>query len=144
MPQPSIIIPIIVTGVLVGSMLTAKKKITKKRLFYGSLISGLLNGAYGYVLYLVAPPTTFRGAGAGGGFTGGGFAGVGGGFAGRAASGSEVGFLISSFLAGFLFVLAVVGIALLYARYRKGPEEETEESGVPEESEDEGLTDLPK
>ena len=139
MPQPSIIVPIIVTGVLVGSMLTAKKKMTRKRLLYGSLVSGALNAAYGYVLYLVAPPTPFRG----GGFTGGGFAGAGGGFAGRAAGGSEVGFLISSFLAGFLFVLAVIGVALLYARYRKSPEE-AEEASEPEKTADEGSTDLSK
>src|SRR5208283_3263973 len=100
MPQPSIIIPIIVTGIIVGSIMTGKK-IRKKRLLIASLVSGLLNAAYGYVLYLVAPPPTFTYRGTGGaGFTGG------TGAAARAAAsgGGELVFVISSFLAGFLIV----------------------------------------
>lgn len=113
------------------------KKILKKKLLIASLVSGLLNAGYGYVLYLVAPPPTFTfrgGTGGGGaGFTGG--AG-GAGAAGRAAAsgGGELVFVISSFLAGFLLVLATIGIALVYARYRKKSDEETEESSEPEES----------
>src|SRR5208337_5128928 len=131
MPQPSIIIPIIVTGIIVGSIMTGKR-IRKKRLLIASLVSGLLNAGYGYVLYLVAPPPTFtyRGGTGGAGFTGG------TGAAARAASGGgELVFVISSFLAGFLIVLATIGIALVYARYRKKSDEEPEESPEPEESE---------
>ena len=109
------------------------KKIRKKRLLIASLVSGLLNAGYGYVLYLVAPPPTFtyRGGTGGAGFTGG------TGAAARAASGGgELVFVISSFLAGFLIVLATIGIALVYARYRKKSDEEPEESPDHEESEE--------
>jgi len=109
------------------------KKIRKKKLLIASLVSGLLNAGYGYVLYLVAPPPTFtyRGGTGGAGFTGGGA-----GAAARAAasSGGELVFVISSFLAGFLLVLVTIGIALVYARYRKKSDEEPEESPEPEES----------
>ena len=108
------------------------KKILKKKLLTASLVSGLLNAGYGYVLYLVAPPPTFTYRGTGGaGFTGG------TGAAARAASGGgELVFVISSFLAGFLLVLATIGIALVYARYRKKSDEEPEESPDTEESEE--------
>jgi len=109
------------------------KKIRKKKLLIASLVSGLLNAGYGYVLYLVAPPPTFtyRGGTGGAGFTGGGA-----GAAARAAasSGGELVFVISSFLAGFLLVLVTIGIALVYARYRKKSDEEPEESSEHEES----------
>jgi len=110
------------------------KQIRKKKLLIASLVSGLLNAGYGYVLYLVAPPPTFtyRGGTGGAGFTGGGA-----GAAARAASGGgELVFVISSFLAGFLLVLATIGIALVYARYRKKSDEEPEESSEPAESEE--------
>jgi len=126
------------------------KKILKKKLLIASLVSGLLNAVYGYVLYLVAPPPTFtfRGGTGGGGAT---FTGTGG-AAGRAAAsgGGELVFVISSFLAGFLLVLATIGIALVYARYRKKSDEEPEgsseleESKEPEESEALDLDKPPK
>jgi len=119
----------------------AGKELKKKRLLTASLVSGLLNAGYGYVLYKVAPPTTFRG-----GYTGGGagFTGGGAGFAGRAAGGTELEFVISSFIVGFLFVLVIIGIALAYARYRKKPEEEPEELTEPEEPEESEAADVEK
>ena len=125
MPQPSVIIPIIITGLFIGSIIASgDKKIsknTKKRLLRFSLISGLLNAGYGYALYLMFPPTiSFRGVTRP---TGGG--------------GSELEFVVASFLTGFLIVLATVGIALLYTRYKtRSTSEETEETQETEETED--------
>lgn len=146
MPQPSMIIPIVIVGILVGSILVSKDtKITRKRLLYASLLSGVLNTAYGYLLYQIYPPRTFTPR-AGTTFTGGGtFAGGGTFTGGGAASGAQLEFLVGSFLAGFLVVLVTIGIALVYARYRKrSTTEETEESEQPEESEDVGSEKPPK
>jgi len=114
MPQPPIILPIIVTGLTLGSILASQsKKISKRRLAGISLISGLLNGAYAYVLYELSPPPTFSRAGTTVSGTGATFS-----RAGAFQTGSETGFIISSFITGFIFVVAVCGIALLYARFR--------------------------
>jgi len=135
MPTTPIIIPIIVAGVTLGSLLVSKtQKISKKKLVTASLLGGLLNAAYAYLIYTLFPPTTFTRTGA---FTGGGTFGGGGTFTGtftgggsfRAAAtgGSETTFLASAFITGFLIVLAIVAIALAYARYRgHGSDEETE------------------
>ena len=143
MPTAPIIIPVIVAGITLGSLLVSeKRKMTKKKVLGISLISGLLNTANAYLVYLLFPPPTFSRFTGGGTFTGGGFGG--GGFAGggstafqfRAAAGGggQTSFLALSFITGFLIVLAIVGIALFYARWKTGRTEEEEE---PEEKLDE-------
>jgi len=126
MPQSPIILPIIITGLTLGSILTSQTKaISKKKLAVVSLVSGLMNSAYAFALYTLSPPPTFSRAGFTGTFTG-----TGTGFAGaqfRGQTGSETGFIISSFIIGFIFVIAICGIALAYARFRgKGEHEEDE------------------
>ena len=129
MPQPPIILPIIITGLTLGSILASQAKTISKKKFVGvSLVSGLLNSAYAFVLYTLSPPPTFSRAG----FTGSTFSGAGTTFsrAGTFQTGSETGFIISSFITGLIFVLAVCGIALAYARFRgKKDKEEDEELG---------------
>jgi hypothetical protein len=119
MPQLPLIVPIIVTGVLVGSLMKSKTQhLSKKRLVSSSLISGVLNGAYAYAVYLLTPQTTFTR------FTGSAAATAAAAF--RPAS--DIVFIISSFVAGVLFVLTVIGIAMVYARFfRGGGEENLEE-----------------
>jgi len=125
MPQPPIILPIIITGLTLGSILASQAKTISKKKFAGiSLISGLLNSAYAFVLYLLSPPPTFSRAGYTGttGYTG--YAGAQ--FRGQ-TGGGETGFIISSFITGFIFVIAVCGIALAYARFRGKKEYEEDE-----------------
>ena len=115
MPQPPIVLPIIITGLTLGSILASEAKTISKKKFAGiSLVSGLLNSAYAYVLYELSPPPTFSRAG----FTGTQF---------RVQTGSETGFIISSFITGFIIVIAVCGIALAYARFRGKKEREEDE-----------------
>jgi len=118
MPEISIIIPMIVTGVAVGSLIRSKSpRISKRMLVSASLIAGLLNGVYGYVVYSFSPQPTFpRGVS-------------------FIAQTSWVEFVVGSFLAGFFIVLAVLGIAMMYARIRKGEElEELPELASEQES----------
>jgi hypothetical protein len=135
MPTTPIIIPIIVAGITLGSLLVSKtQKISKKKLATASLLGGLLNTAYAFLIYTLFPPTTFTRNGAftgGGAFGGGGtFTGTftgGGSFRAAATGGSETTFVVSAFVTGFLIVLAIVVVALAYARYRgRGSDEETE------------------
>jgi hypothetical protein len=129
MPQVSIIIPVIVAGLAVGSAIRSKSpRISKKRLTSASLVAGILNGAYAYLQGLFFPSQTFP-RGTNTAFTA---------FT-RATSSlpltsSEI-LVINSLLSGFLIVLAVLGIAMLYARRRKGEEvEDMSELPIEEES----------
>jgi hypothetical protein len=114
MPQIPIIVPLIIVGLVVGSILKSKSpKISRKRLASASLVAGLLNSIHAYLLYLLTPTGTaasFGGARTGASPIGG------------LASTSEVAFVASSFLAAFLIVLLVLGIALAYVRIRRGEE----------------------
>jgi hypothetical protein len=114
MPQIPIIVPLIVVGLVVGSMLKSKSpKISRKRLASASLVAGLLNSIHAYLLYLLTPTRTA--ASATGAPTGAPpMAGL--------ATTSEGAFVASSFLAAFLIVLLVLGIALAYVRIRRGEE----------------------
>lgn len=108
MPQISVVIPVIVAGLVVGSLIKSKSgAISNKRLVSASLVAGLLNGLYMYVVYSISPQPTF----ARGNFT--------------VPSTSWVVLVVGSVLSGFLIVFAILGIAKAYARIRKG--EETEE-----------------
>lgn len=124
MPTTPIIIPIIVAGVTLGSLLVSQtRKITKRKLLTASLVSGLLNTAYAFVVYLLAPPPTFNRVT----FTGGTFTGSftgGGEFRVAAGANSETSFLLSSFVTGILIVLAIVAVALAYVRFRGSKSEE--------------------
>jgi len=123
MPQPPTVLPIIITGLTLGSILASQAKTISKKRFAGiSLISGLLNSAYAFVLYTLSPPPTFSRAGTT-------FSGAGTTFSrsGAFQTGSETGFIISSFITGLIFVLAVCGIALAYARFRGKKEHEEDE-----------------
>jgi len=112
------IIPLIVTGLVLGSMLKSeKRRISKKKLLGVSALSGLLNAAHAYAEYLLTPQqVTFRG------------------FTVARAAGSEYGFVISSFLFGLLIVIVVIGIGLVYGRKRGEAEEEELEPTDEEES----------
>jgi|SRR5208282_2233246 len=122
MPTTPIIIPMIVAGVTLGSLLVSQtRKISKKKLLIASLVSGLLNTGYAFLIYLLAPPPTFsRGTFTGGTFTGSGT------FRAAAGTSSETSFLLSSFITGFLIVLAIVLFALAYVRFKGGKSEEEE------------------
>ncbi len=120
MPQLPMLIPLVITGLVVGSMLKSEShRITKKRLAGASLLSGLLNGAQSYLVYLLTPQPTFPST----------FSSTASTFfqstaAIAARRTSEVDFAISSILAGILIVLVIVGIAMFFARSREGGEEE--------------------
>ena len=129
MPTTPIIIPLIVAGVTLGSLLLSQtRKISKKKLLTASLVSGLLNSANAYLVYTLAPPTTFTRGTFTGTFTGGGAFTGGGGFRAAAGVGGENSFLLSSFITGFLIVLAIVVVALAYVRFRGGKSEDAVET----------------
>ena len=114
MPQIPIIVPLIVVGLVVGSMLKSKSpKISRKKLASASLVAGLLNSIHAYLLYLLTPTRTAASA------TG---APTGGPPLQGLASTSVGAFVASSFLAAFLIVLLVIGIAMAYVRIRRGEE----------------------
>jgi len=114
MPQIPIIVPLVVLGLVVGSMLKSKSpKISRKRLASASLVAGLLNSIHAYLLYLLTPTRTAASA------TG---APTGGPPLQGLASTSVGAFVASSFLAAFLIVLLVIGIAMAYVRIRRGEE----------------------
>jgi len=121
MPQIPIIAPLIVVGLVVGSILKSKSsRISKKKFASTSVVAGLLNSIHAYLLYLLTPAQTATG------FT-------------RTASlapTSEEAFVVASFLAAFLIVLLVLGIAMAYVRIRR--EEELEE--FPEQASEEEPT----
>ena len=108
MPQIPVLIPVIVAGLAVGSVIKSKTpRISKKKLLSASLVAGLLNGVYAYVVYSFSPrQASFRGASS----------------AFSIPSTSWDVFVATSVLSGFLVVLAVLGIAMVYARTRKGEE----------------------
>lgn len=105
MPQIPILVPIIVAGVTVGSVFKSKSsRISRRKLLSASVVAGLLNAVYAYVVYSYSPqPTSFRGVSS-------------------VAATSWIAFVAGSFLTGFLIVLAVLGIAMVYGRARKGEE----------------------
>jgi uncharacterized membrane protein YkvI len=113
MPQLPIIIPIIIIGVLIGSLQKSGKKTSARKITLWALVAGALNAANAYVVYILTPVPTFRGFGA---------------TTTLVRSTSEIGFTVSSFIAGFLIVAAVFAIAAVYGRVRKGDSELGEES----------------
>ena len=128
MPQTPMIIPIVIAGLTLGSVLVSEKRtLSKKKLLGVSALSGILNLGNAYLVYQLLPPPTFNRAGSQfSQFSQ---------FRAAAAASSESSFYVSSFIVGFLLVLAVVGIALTYARFRshKAAEEETEETDLEDE-----------
>ncbi len=121
MPTLPMIVPIIIVGGLVGSLLKSRKpKIPWKRTLLWSIIAGLLNAAYAYAELILTPQptTTFRGAA-------------------FVAQVSPIVFTVGSFLAAFLIVIVIFGVAAIFLRLRGGdmePEEETETELAEEES----------
>jgi hypothetical protein len=140
MPTTPTVIPLIVAGLILGSLLVSEKRKMSKKKFLGvSLLGGLLNAANAFIVYTLFPPTTFSRFG-GGNFGGGSFAGgtfTGSStFRGAAGASSETSFLLLSFITGLLIVIVVVGVALAYVRYKgaKG-EEQLDETGEEEQEE---------
>jgi len=142
MPTTPTVIPLIVAGLMLGSLLVSeKRKVSKKKLLGVALLGGLLNAANAFIVYMLFPPTTFSRFG-GGSFAGSAFAG--GTFTGsstfqfRGAAGatSESSFIFLSFITGLLIVIVVVGVALLYVRYKGGHTEEESGEAKPEEQEE--------
>jgi hypothetical protein len=131
MPTTPTVIPLIVAGLMLGSLLVSgKRKVSKKKLVGVSLVGGLLNAANAFIVYTLFPPTALSRFG-GGNFGGSSFAGAT--FTGSstfqfrgAAAGatSETSFLLLSFITGLLIVIVVVGAALIYVRYKGGHMEE--------------------
>ena len=125
MPQAPIIVPIIIAGVTLGSLLASQKRtLSKKRLGGLSLLSGILNFVNAFLVYQIIPPPTFS-------QTGGTQFGQTGAtqfsqFRAAASAGSMYTFFVSSFLVGVLVPLAIIGIALLYARHKAGKPSEEE------------------
>jgi len=131
MPEIPIIVPLIVVGLVVGSIVKSKNpKISKKKLGSASLAAGLLNSIYAYLIYSLVP--TQVAAGAAGVPQGGPAMPIG------LASTSVVSFVAASFLAAFLLVPLVLGVAAAYARVRK--REEIEEAAGVASEEEAGLT----
>lgn len=117
MPQLPIIIPIIVVGGLVGSLLKSKKlKIPTKKILSWSLIAGMFNAVFAYAELILTPQqtSTFRGTA-------------------FVAQISPLVFSVGSFLAGFLIVLTVFGVAAGYLRLRGGGDSEIEETDLSKE-----------
>jgi Trk-type K+ transport system membrane component len=115
MPQLPLIIPIIVTGLLVGSALKNRdQRISRKRLGAVSVLSGVLNGAQAYLVTFISPqttftrPTTFTGQAT--------FFQTSATVAASFRQTSELVFAISSVLLGILIPLVIVGIALVLSR----------------------------
>jgi hypothetical protein len=124
MPQIPIIVPLIVVGLVVGSIVKSKSpRISKRKLASASLVAGLLNSIHAYLLYSLAPAQTATRV-------------TGAPTTASLAPTSEGAFVAASFLAAFLIVLLVLGIALAYVRIRRG--EELEE--VPEQASEEEPT----
>ncbi|MFI5448720.1 MAG: hypothetical protein ACHQ03_02985 [Candidatus Bathyarchaeia archaeon] len=116
MPQAPIIIPIIITGILVGTIAASKGTMVKrKKLLLASLLSGILNVVNAYLLILLTPARTFQYQGQ---FTG--TAQSTYRYRGGGGANSQLLLLISSFIVGFLIPLAVIGIGMLYARRKAG------------------------
>ena len=143
MPTIPTMIPLIVAGIVLGSLLVSeKRKITRKKLLGVSLLGGLLNAANALIIYMLFPPPTTFSRFAGGNFGGGAFAG--GTFTGsstfqfRGAAGatSETSFIALSFITGLLVVIVIIGSALAYVRYKTPKGEEEPEESDKEEQED--------
>ena len=107
MPQIPIIIPVIVAGIAVGSVIKSQSpRISRRKLMSASLVAGLLNAINAYVVDSLSPRQTFAAANS------------------TVPQTSWIVFVVASFIGGFLIVLAVLGIAMIYARRGKGAEEE--------------------
>ena len=107
MPQIPIIIPVIVAGIAVGSVIKSQSpRISRRKLMSASLVAGLLNAINAYAVDYLTPRQTFAAAN----FT--------------VPQTSWIVFVVASFIGGFLIVLAVLGIAMIYARRGKGAEQE--------------------
>ena len=143
MPQIPILVPIIVTGLLVGSvMIHEGRKMSKKRLGVASVLSGVLNGAQAYLVNYLTPQTPTRA----GTFTGGGTFPGGATFTGTATftgaaavrQTGELTYYISSIIVGILIPLVILGIGMFRSR-SKGSEEELEPENEELEPEDSTL-----
>jgi hypothetical protein len=108
MPQIPIIIPVIVAGLAVGSVIRSENpRISRRKLLSASGAAGLLNAVYGYFVYLFSPEQpSFRGT----------FSIPTTAEVSFVPTTPEVPFVIASFLTGCLIVLVVLGIAMVYAR----------------------------
>jgi cytochrome c oxidase assembly factor CtaG len=113
MPQIPIIIPLIVAGIAVGSVIKSESpRISGRKLMSASFVAGLLNAINAYVVNSMSPQQTFARANFSAAQT----------FSIPVTS--WIVFVVASFIGGFLIVLAVLGIAMVYAR--RGKEEEQE------------------
>jgi len=104
MVQIPIIVPVVVLGVTVGALLRSKRIPTRKMIGSSSLVSGLLNAAYAFILNMANPPQNFAQG------------------ATQIQGTSELPFVVASFLTGVLMVFAVLVMAVIYLRLR-GTEE---------------------
>lgn len=111
MPQLPIVVPVIVIGIMFGSLLKSEKpKISFKKVGLWALIAGALNAALAYADFLLAPAApSFPTTGTGSAFR-----------ATFVSQTSEVAFSVASFLAAFLIVVVVFVIAAAYLRFRGG------------------------
>jgi len=118
MPQIPIIIPLIVAGIAVGSVIKSENpRISRRKLMSASLVAGLLNAINAYVVNSLSPQQTFARASFPAAQT----------FS--VSQTSWVVFVVASFIGGFLIVLAVLGIAMVYGRRGKEEEQELPEPG---------------
>jgi hypothetical protein len=131
MPQIPILIPVIVTGLLVGSVMANEgRRISKKKLGTASVLSGILNGAQAYLVNYLAPQTTFRITTGTGTTPGSGNTAFPTTLTSTAATAlrqfSEQTYFVSCVVVGILIPLVILGIAMFRSR-SKGGEEEIEE-----------------
>jgi hypothetical protein len=113
MPQIPIIIPLIVAGIAVGSAIKSQSpRISRRKLMSASLVAGLLNAINAYAVdsfslsLSLSSQQTFARANF------------------SVSQTSWIVFVLASFVGGFLIVLVVLGIAMIYARGAKGAEQE--------------------
>jgi predicted cobalt transporter CbtA len=122
MPQIPIIIPVIVAGIAVGSAIKSQTRISRRKLMSASLVAGVLNAINAYVVNSLSPQQTFTRAS----FTGAQAANI------SFPQTSWIVFVVASFIGGFLIVLGVLGIAMIYARKGEGAEQEELSELVPQ------------
>ena len=137
MPQIPIILPMIILGLVVGSIIKSQSpRISKKKLASASLGAGLLNSIHAYLLYLLTPAQSAAGS-TGVPPTGTFTPPTTGALPQGIASTSEASFVAASFLTAFLVVLLVLGVAALYARVGKGEDFQEAAEVTSETSEEE-------
>lgn len=118
---PTPILPIIITGLLVGFVTkNTDRRLSKKKLGLASMLAGILNGGETYLLILVTPTPTFQ---TGVAIQTG---------ASTARQGLDLTSIVFSILLGLLIPLTIMGIGMLYSRAKKDTDENANQDSANE------------